>query len=247
MEKGGWKLNIQKMKIMASGPITSWQIDGETMETVTDYFHGLQNHCIGDYSQEIKRYLLLRRKVKTNLDSILKSRDITLPTKVCLVKAMVFPVVMYGCESWTIKKVECRRIDVFKLVLEKTIEIPLDCKEIKPVNPKGNQSWVFFGRTDAEAEAPILWPPDVKSWLIWKDPDAGKDWRQEKGMTEDKMVGWHHQLNGHQSEQALGVGDGQGGPACCSPWGRKRSDVTKWLHWTETTGKSNVLWISDWC
>ena len=128
------------MKIMASGPITSWQIDGETMETVTDYFLGLQNHCIGDYSQEIKRYLLLRRKVKTNLDSILKSRDITLPTKVCLVKAMVFPVVMYGCESWTIKKVECRRIDVFKLVLEKTIEIPLDCKEIKPVNPKGNQS-----------------------------------------------------------------------------------------------------------
>ena len=125
---------------MASGPITLWQIDGETMETVTDYFLGLQNHCIGDYSQEIKRYLLLRRKVKTNLDSILKSRDITLPTKVCLVKAMVFPVVMYGCESWTIKKVECRRIDVFKLVLEKTIEIPLDCKEIKPVNPKGNQS-----------------------------------------------------------------------------------------------------------
>ena len=110
------------------------------METVTDYFLGLQNHCIGDYSQEIKRYLLLRRKVQTNLDSILKSRDITLPTKVCLVKAMVFPVVMYGCESWTIKKVECRRIDVFKLVLEKTIEIPLDCKEIKPVNPKGNQS-----------------------------------------------------------------------------------------------------------
>ena len=140
MEKVGLKLNIQKMKIMASGPITSWQIDGETMETVTDYFLGLQNHCIGDYSQEIKRYLLLRRKVKTNLDSILKSRDITLPTKVCLVKAMVFPVVMYGCESWTIKKVECRRIDVFKLVLEKTIEIPLDCKEIKPVNPKGNQS-----------------------------------------------------------------------------------------------------------
>ena len=140
MEKVGLKLNIQKMKIMASGPITSWQIDGETMETVTDYFLGLQNHCIGDYSQEIKRYLLLRRKVKTNLDSILKSRDITLPTKVCLVKAMVFPVVMYGCESWTIKKVECRRIDVFKLVLEKTIEIPLDCKEIKPVHAKGNQS-----------------------------------------------------------------------------------------------------------
>ena len=122
----------------------------------------------------------------TNLDSILKSRDITLPTKVCLVKAMVFPVVMYGCESWTIKKNWCFWI----VVLEKILESPLDCKEIKPVNPKGNQSWIFIGRTDAEAETPILWPPDMKNWLIWKDSDAGKDWRQEeKGMTEDEMVG----------------------------------------------------------
>ena len=110
----------------------------------------------------------------TNLDSILKSRDITLPIKFCLVKAMVFPVVMYGCESWNVKKAERRRIDAFKLVLEKTLESPLDCKKIKPVNPKGNQSWIFTGRTDAEAETPILWPRDVKSWFIWKDPDAGK-------------------------------------------------------------------------
>ena len=118
----------------------------------------------------------------TNLDSILKSRDITLPTKVCLVKAMVFPVVMYGCESWTIKKNWCFWI----VVLEKILESPLDCKEIQSVHPKGNQSWIFIGRTDAEAETPILWPPDMKNWLIWKDSDAGKDWRQEeKGMTED--------------------------------------------------------------
>ena len=128
----------------------------------------------------------------TNLDSILKSRDITLPTKVRLVKAMVFPVVMYGCESWTVKKAECRRIDAFELwFLEKSLESPLDCKEIQPVHPKGDQSWVFIGRTDVEAETPILWPPDAMSWLIWEDPDVGKDWGQEeKGTTEDEMVGW---------------------------------------------------------
>ena len=101
-------------------------------------------------------------------------------------------------------------------------------------HPKGNQTWIFIGRTDAEAETPILWPPDVKNWLIGKDPDAGKDWRQEeKGITEDEMVGWHHQLNGHEFEQALGVGDGQGSLACCSPWGRKESDMIEWLNWTE--------------
>ena len=112
------------------------------------------------------------------------------------------------------------------VVLEKTLESPLDCKEIKPVNLKGNQSWIFIGRTDAEAEAPTLWPPDVKSWLIRKDPHAGKDWRQEeKGMTDDKMVGWHHWLNGHESEKAPGDGEGQGSLACCSPWGHKESDT----------------------
>ena len=116
----------------------------------------------GDFSHEIKRRLLLGRKVMTNLDSILKSRDIILPTKVHLVKAMVFPVVMYGWESWTVKKAECQRIDAFEL-LEKTLASPLDCKEIQPVHPKGDKSWVFIGRTDAEAETPILWPPDAKS------------------------------------------------------------------------------------
>ena len=168
-----------------------------------------------------------------NLDSILKSRDITLPTKVHIVKAMVFPVVIYRCESWTIKKTECERIDAF-VVLEKTLESSLDCKEIQPVHPEGNQSWIFIGRTDVEAETPILWPPDAKNWLIRKDPDAGKGWRwEEKGTTKDEMVGWHHWLNGHEFEQTLGVGDGQGSLMCWSPWGRKKSDTTERLNWTE--------------
>ena len=117
---------------------------------------------------------------------------------------------------------------------EKTLESPLVSKEVQPVNPKGNHSWIFIGRTDAEAETLILWPPAMKSWLTTTDPDAGKDWRmEEKGMTEDEMVGWHHQLDGHESEQAPGVGDGQGSLACCSPWSRKESDMTEWLNWTE--------------
>ena len=139
---------------------------------------------------------------------------------------------MYGCESWTIKKAEHQRIDAFVfVVLEKTLESPLDCKEIKPADHKGNQSWIFIGRTDAEIETPILWPPDVKNWLLGKDPDAGKDWRrEEKGTTEDEMVGWHHRRNGHEFEQASGVGEGQGSLACCSPWGRKQSDMTEQLN-----------------
>ena len=120
------------------------------------------------------------------------------------------------------------------VVLEKTLESSLDWKKIQPVHPKGDQSWVFIGRTDVEAETPILWPPDVKSWLIGKDPDAGKDWGQEeKGITEDEMVGWHHQLNGHGFGWTPGVGDGQGGLACCSSWGHKESDTTEWLNLTE--------------
>ena len=120
------------------------------------------------------------------------------------------------------------------VVLEKSPESPLDCKEIQPAHPKGNQSWIFIGRTDAEAENPILWPPDVKNWLIGKDPDAGKDWRQEeKGITEDEMVGWHHQLDGDEFEQALGVDDGQGSLACCSPWGLKELDTIEQLNWTD--------------
>ena len=136
------------------------------------------------------------------------------------------------CESWTIKKAEHQRTWCFwTVVLEKTLKSPSDCKEIIPVNPKGNQSWVFIGRTYAEAKTPILWPPNEKNWLIGKVPDTGKDWRWgEKGLTEDEMVGWHHQLNGHECEQTQGDGEGQGSLACCRPWGRKESDVTEQLN-----------------
>ena len=139
------------------------------------------------------------KKAMTNPDSLLKNRDIILLTKVHLVKAMVFLVVMYGCESWTIKKAEGRRSDAFELwCWRRLLRVLLNCKEIKLVHPKENQSWIFIGRTDAEAETPILWPPDAKNWLIWRDPDAGKNWRQEeKGTTEGEMVGWQHRLNGH--------------------------------------------------
>ena len=194
------------------------------------YFLGLQITADGDCSHEIKRCLLLGRKAMTNPDSILKSRDITLPTKVCLVKALVFPVVMYECESWTIKKAKQLQW-VWTVVLEKTLESPLDCKEIQPVNLKGSQPWIFIGGTDVEAEAPILWPPDAKSQLIGKDPDAGKDWRQEeKGTTEDELVGWHHWLNEHEFEQTLEDGERQGSLAYCSPWDHKELDMTEWLN-----------------
>ena len=136
----------------------------------------------------------------TNLDSILKSRDITLLTKVPIVKAMVFPVVMFGYESWTIKKAESQRTDAFKLWCWRRLESPFDCKEIQPISPKGSQSWIFIGKTNAEAEAPVLWGPDAKHWLIGKDPDAGKDWRQEKWKTEDEMVEWYRRLDGHEFE-----------------------------------------------
>ena len=182
-------------------------------------------------SHEIKRHLLLERKLMTKLDSILKSRDITLPTKLRLVEAMVFLIVIYGCESWTMKKAECQRIDAFELWCG-TLESPLNSKDIQPVHPKRNQSWIFIGSTDAEAEAPKLQLPDAKNWLIWKDHDAGKDWRQEeKGTIEDETVGWHHWFDGRKFEQAPGVGDGQGDLACCSPWGRNESDTTEWLNW----------------
>ena len=194
-EKVGLKLSIQKTKIMASSPMTSWQIDRETVETVTDFIsEGSKITADGDCSHEIKRCLLLERKVMTNLDSILKSRDMTLSTKVHLVKAMVFPVVIYGYkESWVTMN-WC-----FWSVVLRTLVSPLDSKEIQSVHPKGDESWIFIGRTDAEAETLILWPPDVKNWLICKDPDAWKDWRQEeKGTTEDNLVEWYHRLNGHE-------------------------------------------------
>ena len=194
-QKPGLKLSIQKTKIMASCPITSQQIVGETMKIVTDFiFLHSKITVAGDCSH--KRCLLLGRKVMTNLDSILKRRDVILSTKVDVIKA-----------------------------------IPLDCEKIQPVNSKGNQPWIFIGRTDAEAETPTLWPLDVKNWLILKEPDAGKDWRwEENGMTEDEMVGWHHQLNGYEFEQAPRDGEGQGSLVWYHPWGNKESDMTEQLN-----------------
>ena len=163
-EKVGLKLNIQKTKIMASSPITSWQRDEETVETVTDFiFLGLKITVDGDCSLETKRCLLLESRTMTNIDNILKSRDITLLTKVHMVRTMVFPVVECGAESWTVKKAECQRIDAFKLWCWRRLESPLDCKEIQPVHSKGDHSCIFIGRTDSEAETPILWPPDANN------------------------------------------------------------------------------------
>ena len=175
----------------------------------------------------------------TNLDSILQSRDTTLPTKVRLVKAVVFPVVVWmwewDCEESWAPKNWC----FWTVVLEKTLESPLDCKEIQRVHPKWDQYWVLIGRTDAEAWNYNTWPPHAKSWLIGKDPDAWRDWEQEdKAMTEDKMSGWHHRLDAHEFGWTPGVGDGQGGLACCNSWGPKESNTTEWLNWTD--------WVTFW-
>ena len=151
-------------------------------------------------------------------------------TKNSIVKAMVFPVVTYGFESWSIKKAEHQRTDGFEL-LEKTLESPLDSKEIKPVNLKGNQPWILIGRTDAEDEAPVFSSPDANSRLIGKVPDAGKDWG--KKVSEDEMAGWHHWCNGHELKQIPGDSEGQGSLVCYSPWGRKKSDTIERLNWTE--------------
>ena len=179
-----------------------WKNNGNGERLYFFFRGGSKITADGNCSHEIKRYLFLERKAMTNLGSILKSRDITLPTKFHLVKAMFFSsshVWMWELdskESWAPKN-WC----FWPVVLDKTLESPLDYKEIQPVRAKGDQSWMFIGRTEVEAETPILWPPDAKNWLIGKDPDAGKDWRwEEKGMIEDEMVGWHHQLDGHKFE-----------------------------------------------
>ena len=225
-EKVGLKLNIQKTKIMASGRIISWQIDGETMETVTDFIlGGFKITADGDCSHKIK--LLLGRKSVTNLDSILKSRDITLPTKIHLVKDTFFSVVMYGYESWTIKKAEHWRIDALNCGVGEDSWEYLGQQGDQTSLAKGNQAWIFIGKTDAETETPILWPPDVKSWLIWKDPDAGKHWRREEKVTT-KDDGW------------------MASPTQCT-WVWVNSGSRWW------TGKPDVhgvtksrIWLSDW-
>ena len=225
---------------MAFGYITPWQVDGETMETAIDFiFLGPKITADGDCSHEIKRYLLLGRKSMTNYTAYYKAETLLCRQRsvygLTYVKGQSYGLSsshewvweLYYKQSW-VPKNWC----FWTVVLEKTLESPLDCKEIKPVNPKGDQPWIFTGRTDNEAEAPKLWSPDVKNWLIRKDPDAGKDWRrEEKGMTEDEMVEWHHELDGHEFEKALGVDDGQGSLACCSPWGRKELDTAEQLNW----------------
>ena len=201
-EKVGLNLNIQKTKIMASGPITSWEIDGETVETMSDFIlGGSKITADGDCSHEIKPLAPWKKNYDQPRQHIKKQRHYL---------AIKGPSSQgYGFSSshvwmWELDYKEIRGQKnwcFWTVMLEKTLESPLDCKEIQPVHPKGNLSWMFIGRTDVEAETPILWPPDAKSWLIWKDPDAAKDWRQkEKGMTEDKMVGWHHRLKGYEFE-----------------------------------------------
>ena len=227
----------------------------------------------GDCSHEIKSHLLLGRNVMTNLNSILKSKDITLPSlssqRYGFSSSHVWIWELDYKESW-VQKNWC----FWTVVLEKTLESPLDSKEIQPVNSKGDQSWIFIGRTDAEAETPIIWPPHAKNWLIGKDLDPGKDQRpEEKGTTEDEMVGWHHWINGLVFEQAPGAGDGQRSLACSSPWGPKDDWATEltdgsealvahshdhfislclsvaWW-WTEKPGVQQSMrsrtWLSDW-
>ena len=190
-------------------------------------FLGSKITADGDCSHETKRCLLLGRKVMTNLDSILKSRDITLPTKVHLVKVMVFPVVMYGCRVGLWRRLSTEELMLLNCGVGEDSWEFLGLQEIQPVHSKGDQPWDFFGRNDTEAEAPVLWPPHVKSWLIGKDCCWEGLGAGGVGMTEDEMAGWHHRLNGHEFEQAPGDGEGL---VCCSPWGGKMLDTTEWLN-----------------
>ena len=196
------------------------------------YFLGSKITADGDCSHEIKRRLLLgsydqpRKHIQKQRHYFANKGP---PSQGYGFSSGHVWIWELNCEESWVPKNWC----FWTVVLEKTLESPLDCKEIQPVHPKGDRSWVFIGRTDAEAETPIFWPPHAKSWLIGKDPDAGRDW----GMTEDEMAGWHHQLDGHEFEYTPGVGDGQGSLACCNSWGRKESDTTERLNWTEDERK----------
>ena len=239
--KVGLKLNIQKTKIMASGPITSWEIDGETMETVSDFiFGGLQNHCRWWFQPWNWKMLTPWKKSYDQPRWHIQKQRHYFAKKSPSSQGFGFSsshVWMWKLdseESWVLKNC-C----FWTVVLQKTLERPLDGKKIQPVHFEGDQSWVFFGRNDAEAETPVLWPPHAKSWLVGKDSDAGSDsGQEEKGMTEDEMVGWHHQLDGREFKWTLRVGEGQGGLMCCNSWGHKESDMTERLKWTEPMADS---------
>ena len=233
-EKVGLKLNIPKTKIMASGPITSWQRDGETVETVTDFiFLGSKITAHGDCSHEIKRHLLLGRKVMAKIDSILKSRDITLPTKVCLVEVIVFPVVMYGCESWIIKKAEHRRTHAFELWCWRSLRVPWSARRsnqsiLKEISP-GCLLGGLLLKLKLQYFSHLMWRADSfqKTLMVGKIKVRRREWQRMRwldGITE---------LDGHGFGWTLGVADGQGGLACCDSWGGKESDTTEWLNWTE--------------
>ena len=237
-EKAGLKLNIQKTKIMASGAITSWQIDGETVETMWDFiFLGSKITADGDCNHDFKRCLLLGRKVMTNLDSILKSRDITLPTKVYLVKAMIFSsshIWMWELdhkEGWALKN-WCFWTWCWRSLLR----VPWTARS----NPKGNQPWIFIWRTDAEPEAPILWPPDLKSRIMGKAPDAGKDWGQEETGDDRGWDGWMASPTEWRTWVCVDSGSWwwTGRPGMLSSWGRKELDTTEQQNWTELN-----MWI----
>ena len=234
-EKVGLKLNIQKTKIMASGRTTSWEIDGETVEAVSDLiFWAPESLQMVTAAMKLKDAYSLEGKYDQPRQHIKKQRHY-FANKGLSSQGYGFSsghlwMWELDCEeSWALKN-WC----FWTVVLEKTLESPLDCKEIQPIHSEGDQPWDFFGRNDAKAETPVIWPPHAKSWLIGKDSDAGRDWRQEeKGTTEDEMAGWHHWLDGRDSGWTPGVGDGQGGLACCDSWGRKESDTTERLIWSD--------------
>ena len=229
---------------MASGPITSWQIDGETVETVSDFiFGGSKIIADGDCSHEIKRRFLLGRKAITNLDSISKSKDIILPTKVHLVKVMAFPVVMCGCESWTIKKAEHWRTDAFELwCWRRLLRISWTARRtnqsiLKETSPEYSMKGLML-KLKLQYFGHLMWRTDsLEKTLMMGKTEEGKE---EKGTTEGEMVGWHHWIDGHEFEQAPGVGDGQGSLVCCSPQGRKELDMTERLNWLTYS-----MWLID--
>ena len=235
----GWEDPLEKGKATHSGML-AWRIpwtviDGKTVETVSDFiFWAPKSLQMVTAAMKLKDTYSLEEKFWPPRQHITKQRHYFAnkgpSSQSCgFASSHVWMWDLDYKESWAPKNWY-----FWTVMLEKILESPLDCKDIKPVHPKGNQSWIFIGRTDAEAEAPILWPPDVKNWLVGKDPDAGKDWRQEeKGMTEDEMVGWHHRLDGHEFKQVLGVGDGQGSLKCYNPWDHKELDPSERLNWTE--------------